>query len=60
MNEKKNKIKHHIRNFNELTPRMIEEIMDFTDSEKMELIITYNSTLMLIRDLLETVMKLND
>ena len=60
MNEEKNKIKNHIRIFNELTPRMIEEIMDFTDSEKMELIITYNSTLVFIRDLLETVMKLND
>ena len=59
MNEEKNKIKHHIRNFNELTPIMIEEIMDFTESEKMELIITYNCTLALMRDLLETVMKLS-
>jgi len=60
MNEEKNKIKYHIGNFNELTPTMIEEIMDFTDSEKMELIITYNCTLVLIRELLETYMKLND
>ena len=51
----KEKIKivlHSIRNFRDLTPELIEHIKKFNESEKMEIILAYNSILNTMNDLL--------
>lgn len=55
---KLNEIKHRIRNFEELTPNVIQEIKNMDAHDKMEIISTYNSSMKILTELLYTDFKL--
>jgi len=43
---------HDIRNFKELTNKMIESIRDMSESDKMEIIIAYNHSISVLQELI--------
>jgi hypothetical protein len=55
---KLNEIKNRIKNFELLTPNVIQEIKNMDSHDKMEIINTYNSSMKLLTELLYTDFKL--
>jgi pantothenate kinase len=51
-------IKNRIKNFEQLTPNVIQEIKNMGSHDKMEIITTYNSTMKMLTELLYTDFKL--
>jgi hypothetical protein len=55
---KLNEIKYQIRNFHQLTPTMVDKIKEMNAHDKLEIIMTYNSTMKTLTELLYTDFKL--